>query len=324
MDKSTLVIKPRSIKVSERPMEIRSKQIEEAKKSLLKEYSQILRKINDLYSVVEKHNKQIENTFAKKLVELEKKARLSGKPLTCKEIAQLETQRILKYRDAYVEIYYPALQDRIQLQPSCNPDIDTISPFEIRPGRSINLNGTCFGQSQGKVLVEIASGKVVELEVYLWTETQVKAYLNSIIAEVPLRPYYGKIWLQTGNGETSNFWPIMYYPIYSWYIAWGPKEHIFGGLFGNHKDDVFLEDKILGDNDFNLEVVERHHHGSGWSKLTYPHASGQNMGQGYHMGVNAGKHANMSLLYRAYGPKGIYPPSFSDLGPWGWLGDNWY
>jgi hypothetical protein len=139
---------------------------------------------------------------------------------------------------------------------------------------------------------------------------------------VPLRPYYGKIWLQTGEGITSNVWPMMYYPIYSEYLA-GWTKRVSGGLFGKGVTKTFLQNRMLGDGDFTVRLTTRHHSGDGWSELRYPYASGQSLAQGWHIGVDAFDEAHMTIWYHVYGPKGIDPPYVPELGAWGYSGDVW-
>jgi hypothetical protein len=288
----------------------------------MKNYDQLIQRVQELQPKIEKHNQKVDTQFEKQLKEAEKRAQKKGKPLTWKDRKALEIKREVKYRYAYHEAYYAELQQAIAALGACVPDIDQVWQSSIRPGGAADINGTCFGPSQGKVLLEVSAQHVIELEVYSWTDTQVIATVNPIVAEVPLRPHYGKIWLQTGGGATSNVWPIMYYPIYSWYLGSWTK-HVFGGVWGSSKNGTFLKNRNLGDGDFTLERVDRTHWSDGWSELRYPYAGGQSLQQGWHIGVSAWDHAYMKLTYVVLGPKGISPPYISELGGWGWLGDNW-
>ena len=314
---------PRKIRDGEKPRKTRAKNLEKARLNVMKNYERLTELVKKLEPEVSRHNKKVDDMFSKQLKEAAEKAEKKGISFSYAERKRMEEKRSAEYRHAFKELYYRSLQEFFQeLVGVCEPDIDEINPYSIRPGGVLVLRGTCFGPSQGKVLLKISSENIVELEAYMWSETLVYAQLNPIIAEVPLRPYYGGVWLQTGSGETSNIWPIMYYPIYSVYIATWIRR-LWGGVWGNSENDTFLENRNLGDPDCTIEWVERHHWGDGWSELRSPNAGGQSLAQGYHIGVAAAGHANMELLYRVVGPKGIDPPYISELGPWGWLGDYW-
>lgn len=312
----------RKVSLAEKPRKTRAKNLEQARLQVMRNYDELQKLIKKITPKVDAYNNRLEARFKEKLNVAAKKAKNKGIQLKWTERQKMETDRDFKWRFAYKEAYLTLLENYQSLIVPCEPDIDSISPTSIRPGGSIELRGTCFGRSQGKVLLKITANDIVELEVATWNKNYILGRLNSLIANTPLRPYYGEVWIQTGSGLTSNVWPIMYYPIYSVYIASWIK-HVGGGLWGASKDGTFLKDRTLADPDFIIEWVERHHWGDGWSEKRYPNAAGRNMAQGWHIGVDAGKHAYMKLLYRVKGPKGIDPPYFSDLGPWGWLGDYW-
>lgn len=313
---------PCKVLKGEKPRTRRARNLKKARLQVMKNYEQLMHRVQELQSKIEKHNQKVETQFKKKLKEAEKRAQKKSKPLTWKDRKALEIKKEAQQRYAYYEAYYGELQQAVAALGACEPDIDQVSYSSIRPGGVADLNGTCFGPSQGKVLLEVSAQHVIELEVTSWNDTRVVATVNPIVAEVPLRPHYGKIWLQTGNGTTSNVWPIMYYPIYSEYLASWTK-HVFGGVWGSSKNGTFLEGHLLGDGDFTLDRVTRSHWSDGWSELRSPYAGGQSLEQGWHIGVSAAKHAYMKLTYVVVGPKGISPPYISELGGWGWLGDNW-
>lgn len=197
------------------------------------------------------------------------------------------------------------------------PDIDAFSPYTVSPGSLITIAGVNFGPAQGKVLLEIKADFVIELSVTDWTETTVRASIEPLIGDVPLRPYYGKLWLQTGSGMTSNAFPIMYYPIYSLY--WLNYDQSIGSCcWGDTADGPALPGAYIGDPDFSLVAVTMNHDGDGHSELLYPMAAGQSLEQGYHMGCRGHCSASMTISFQACGPKGISPPSLNDEHTYGW------
>ncbi len=312
----------RKVLPEEEPRKTRAKNLEKARLELMKNYDQLLTDVRKLEPEVKRQNTEVEARYLKKLEDSRKIAEKEVKRFAWSQRYQIDEEYRASITDVYKKAYYPLLQKFIIGLGPCEPDIDSITPFEIGPGGRLELHGTCFGSSQGKVLLQLSDEYCVELDVTQWCETYVCAFLNSIISEVPLRPYYGRVWLRTGDGKTSNVWAIMYEPIYSVYIAtW--ITYFSGGIWGYSTNETFLENRNLGDADFTVEWVERHHSGSGWSKLTSPTAGGQSLAQGYHIGCDAGHSGHMELLYRVRGPKGIWPPYISELGPWGWLGDYW-
>ncbi len=315
----------RKILKREEPRPTRAKNLAEAQLRLHKNYDQLLQRTKELQPEVDEHNKQVDAQVMKQLEIAAREMKQKGEVFEWVDRQSIEMKRMSSYRSAFDEAQYDLLQTIItELSPTPEPDIDNVRGRSIRPGDGVILEGTCFGPSQGKVLLSIAPGYpavIVELEVLMWHETRVMARLNHLIGWTPLRPYYGRIWLQTGNRKNSNIWPMMYYPIYSDYIAiW--RMHAFD-IFGCSINDTFLEGRYLVDPDFTLQWIERTHSGNGWSKLQVPNASGHSLAQGYHIGVPAFQDATMSLLYRIRGPKGIAPPNVPELGPWGWLGDEW-
>jgi hypothetical protein len=310
---------PRKFTKEETPREKRASNLEEARSMVMKDYDKLTKAFLKFEKEFETLNEETEKKVNAALKEAAAEAEKSGKPFTWTDRADKESQ--FAFQKAYAAAYYPLLQKAISGLGVCEPDIDQTDPY-IRPGRSIYIYGTCFGPPQGKVLLEIRAGDIVELEVIEWSETGIHAWLNSIIAEVGLRPYYGRVWIQTGNGATSNVWPIMFKPIYSAYFATWTK-HVCGGLFGKSKDGTFLNNRRLGDADFEIEWIERHHSGDGWSDKRSPHGGGQDLEQGWHIGVAAFDHATMTLGYRLKGPKNVTPPFVIELGPWGYLGDYW-
>ena len=303
-----------------KPRKTRVKNLEKARVQVWQNYDKYIKAAKSLEKHITKNNEKREASFIERMKNVVEKAKKSGKPFTWAERENMENEHFAGFRFAYKEAYYKSLQFFIEQLGICLPDIDSISPFSIRPGGRLELWGSCFGPSQGKVILQITPNDYVEAEVSIWNENYICSFLNRLFGNVPLRPYYGKVWIQRGDGVTSNVWPLMYYPIYSLYIATWVKR-VSGGLFGESKNGTFLRNRSLNDPDFEVERVERHHWGDGWSEKRAPHASGQSMGQGWHIGVSAFGHANMRLLYRVKGPKGINPPYFSQLGAWGYLGD---
>lgn len=204
------------------------------------------------------------------------------------------------------EFYKDLAKGRHALGGTCSPDIDQMSPFVVKPGWCIELWGTCFGASQGKVLFEIAAGpQRIELEVVVWTDTYIAACLNPLVTA--LRPYSGRVWVQTGAGATSSVWPLAFEPIRVLYFG-TIQDHLGGGVFGDSKNDIALEDKVLNDPDFTIESAELVHWGDGWAELRSPYAGGNSFAQGYHIGVAAWGDASVRIGYRLIGPRDVPLP----------------
>lgn len=295
-------VTPRKVVKGEKPQKSRPEHIDEVRLQLMKNIDQIAELARKLKPEIDKYNQKVEARFNKRLEE----ARRGKKTFSKAGFLRMKEEQFYMYRYAYKEAYYRIFEElRTKSEPECRPDIDNLSGYRISPGQGCTLNGTCFGPSQGKVLLQITWGGVVELEVISWTNTRVVAALSEYISG--LRPYYGKIWLQRGDGLTSNQWPMQFIPIYIVYLG-GWSRDVWGGLFGKSVNGTALEDIRLNDPDFRIFYVSDSHSGDGWSTLESPYSSGQNVEQGYHIGVNAWGNAYMTIIWQMDGPKGINPP----------------
>lgn len=309
---------PRKIQKSEKPSKTSEKVMKDIMAYEGKNIDKILQRTKKLSKEVEEHNRQVDIQFLKESRDIANKMKKEGEKLTWADLQGVDRRRCTTYRDAYWEASTETAYKYITV-PRCRwnrPVIRNITITEILPGDSIQIKGLCFGTSMGWVYFQLAQDSLIELVVDNWTDTCIDAHLNRLIGEIPLRPYNGKIWLKTAEGKISNDKPLRYIPFKQCYYAFSPSWEIFGRIAGNHKDATFLNNKTLGDNDFKVVSVRRHHWGDGWSELREPMAGGQSMAQGYHIGVDAWHHAHMDLLYIISGPKGIYPRTFDDLGPY--------
>lgn len=253
-------------------------------------------------------------------MEAELKRTKKAAPTTWKDYRPIR-DRLVAQRVFDLE-FYKQFQQAVQGAGLSDPDIDTFFPDTVSPGEYITIGGVNFGPPQGKVLLEIKTDDVIELTVTSWTETAVTAYIEPLIGDVPLRPYYGKLWLATGSGKTSNAFPIMYYPIYSLY--WLTYDQRIGSwCCGDTADGPALPGAYIGDPDFSLLYVTMNHYGDGHAELKYPNAAGQSLEQGYHMGCRGHCSGSMTIFFQAWGPKGIVPPTPSDehTGGWFYMGD---
>jgi hypothetical protein len=303
-------ITPRKILEVEKPRAKRSTFVDEARLQVLKDVQRVVELAKKLEPEIDKHNKKVIASYTRKFENIKKR----GQPISAMRHKGLIEEQFFMQRYAFKEAYYHVFGEYLeQYELPCFPDIDRLSTYWISPGARVEFNGTCFGPSQGKVLLEItSSGGVVELEVLSWTTTRVVASLSVYISG--LRPHYGRIWLATGDGRTSNTWPIQFVPLYREYIgSW--SKHLGGGLFGDSEDGTAFDDEQLNDSDFNIFLVTSHHSGDGWSKLQSPSAGGQRIEQGYHIGVASCNSANMSIYWHLEGPVGITPPM---AGPYWW------
>jgi hypothetical protein len=304
----------------EQPRKTGSNKLEKARLEVMRNYDKLIDLVRKLEPEVEKHNQRLEKELGEQLEKAVKIAHEKKAQFTYAQRRKIEGKYYSGMRSAYNEAFFQLFDKGTLLFKYTWPYLDTVDPENSHPGNYLHLWGLRFGSSLGKVLLEISQNNRVEMEVETWTNTHIIAYLNPIIAEVPLRPYNGRVWLQRSDGHTSNAKPMEYRPIYGIYIAIWTK-HFFGRVAGNHETETFLKDKYLGDPDFLIERAERHHWGDGWSERRQPYAYGQYLHQGYHIAVDAFKHAHMELLYRVLGPKGIDPPYVDGLGYWGYLGD---
>ena len=81
--------------------------------------------------------------------------------------------------------------------------------------------------------------------------------------------------------------------------------------------------------DFKIVNMQSEHSGDGHSELVEPHASGQNLEQGAHIGLSAYENGCVSITYTLEGPKGVNPPLVTSsfmgvevvLLEWGYLGE---
>ena len=221
--------------------------------------------------------------------------------------------------------FYKTYQQVVQAHQINWPDIDSFSPYEVHPGGWLTIAGVNFGPSQGKVLLEIKPDYAVELRVDKWTDTLVTGYLDPLIGDVPLRPYYGRLWLITGVGTPSNAFPIMYRPIY-WLVWLNYDQSVGSCCWGDTADGPALSGVFIGDPDFYLVGASPGHWGDGHGELTSPMAAGQSLEQGYHIGCRGHCSGGLTITYQVCGPKGILPPTPSDDHVTGWfiIGDYCY
>jgi hypothetical protein len=226
--------------------------------------------------------------------------------------------------------WYEELETRVPIQvgaASCTTevDLDQISPTTIRPGEIVTLNGTCFGPIPGAVLLRILPDpqppdltfpNIVELQIYSWSSTRIEAYLPADFSG--FQSAGCAMWVRTVDGYHSNALPVTFAARLSiWIATWGKS--IFGGVWGASKSGVLLSGRVLGNANFSIEWTEGHNLEDGHSELQPPNASGQNLAQGWSIGVPAARHASLRILYRLEGPAGMDPPQVPELGGWGLL-----
>lgn len=307
---------PRRIVTTEIPKKTRTKYLDKVRIEVYKKIEDFLEKLKNQENILNSKQKQYDDAFQKKMKELiDNTNRTKKTPKFTEGRMSLLEGHASYLAEPFKEFYYDYVQAQVNIQGPCDqPDIDNVSSTWVRPGKEIDLYGTCFGSNLGKVILEITSaGEIVELQTSRWTNTHVRGKLSSLISSVP--EYYGRIWLQTSNGATSNVWPIMFYPTYSLYIG-SIRKSIEGWYFGNSKTDTVLDNVILNDERFRIYHVFRIHDMDGWSELRFPYASGHIFRQGYHIGCSAFEVAALTIYYQIMGPKGIIPPLVSALGPW--------
>ncbi len=311
---------PRPMAQGEKPRLARATNLEKARALLYTRYPDIMQRAQRRQKDADQENLQVQKRLGAELAEAAKMAQKSGRQLTASERTVFEQRGMFQIKDPFSLEYYGELGSIIAGLGVCEPDIDTISPLEVKPGYAVELWGSCFGPSQGKVLFEIKHDAVVELEVSYWDATHIWATLNRLYGDLALRPYYGRIWIQTGGGQTSNAWPMMFSPLRSaYYASW--TKWISGGAFGDSGDGICCNGVTLQDPDFQIIHVDCTHWGEGHAELKAPTAGGTSYSQGWHYGIPWWDHGGFSIGYQVNGPKGIDPPYVQQLGPWGWLGD---
>lgn len=227
-------------------------------------------------------------------------------------------------REPTMERLQRLLDDWINRGIGCYPDLDEVTPFSVCPGRFVQLRGTCFGDTPGQVLYNIApNNQIVDLEILSWSQTEIEATLATDISG--LRPFDGRMWMIDASGRQSNDFPVSFRPMLVLHFATMGIQ-VRAGLLGfpgpgDPDTSIALDGQTLDDADFDIERTESTHTGEGWSELRAPHASGQSLSQGWHMGLASRETGTIQILYRLKGPRGIQPPTIARLSPWGMLGE---
>jgi hypothetical protein len=232
-------------------------------------------------------------------------------------------------REAWFERLQDLTRRALPQSGGCYPDLYEVTPWQLCPGLETSLYGTCFGDSPGTVLLEVASGDtVVSLIVGTWTSTYIHAWLSPSLTG--LRPHQGTIWVVTASGDPSNAYPARFRPVQA-LSRTGLQVDILAGPFGypvtgppvNDPPNLeLLAGQTLGDADFEITSVQRSHQGDGHSELVAPFALGQSLAQGLHVGLGSFDRATIDITYTCQGPLGLTPPDVRDLGIWSFLGDT--
>lgn len=240
------------------------------------------------------------------------------KPISIDQIRKEQNERMKNFtKNSFTHYTYQVLDSNVT-KSVCDPEIDTytINTVEnagvIRPGQFITFFGTCFGTTQGKVLLEIKDKEYIELRIINWYNFQVEAFLSNTLTG--FRPFDGKIWIIQGeqHGKTSNaidlhFDPLKTVHMYRKRLKCGPN------AFGAHRDKIFLNNQTIPDTDFSVNAVGHSHEGDGHAELHPPNASDLRLGQGFHMGVASCGTCYLILEYIISGPKGIDPPPINGI-----------
>jgi hypothetical protein len=341
----------RSRKEAGSPRESRSKVVERARLDLLRNPAELVDRMLKGQAKIDKFNAADHKPPRSDLVnEVRARALKAGKFLTSDE--QFNIQRLgragipgefnkppLPDPDQLPQIppefrkqfaWYDELQRRVPVQvgaADCTQevDLDEVSPMIVTPGVNVSLSGTCFGDNPGAVLlrilpdpnpIDLTFPNIVELQIYSWSSTFIEAYLPRDFAGFRLSG--AEIWVRTAvYNYHSNSIVVTFSPgVWTWLGSW--QKEIFGGWNGESKSGTFLSGRVLGNPDFSIAWAEISHSGSGWAELRAPNAGGQNLEQGWHIGVGAARHAQMSITYRLEGPAGVDPPQVPELYyPWG-------
>jgi hypothetical protein len=188
----------------------------------------------------------------------------------------------------------------------CSPDLDKISSSWVYPGMLVTLKGNCFGSRRGKVYFKISPSLLFDSTILEWSSIEILVHYYGS-SSVSSRPFDGSVWVVSEDGKTSNELPVRTIPTYTMRNHCLVK-HACGGLWGKKVDKTHLNGEKLNDPDFTVPITHSHY-GDGWSKLRNPMGGGQQLAQGYHIGVDAFDSAWMYLDYYLYGPEGIASPS---------------
>lgn len=225
-------------------------------------------------------------------------------------------------REIIVERIQQRLTAALPMAVGCYPDIFELTRYDVCPGSVTGIIGFCFGATPGQVLFEIATDQVIQLEIISWTDTRIDA--APAVGLTGLRPHNGRVWVVTAAGDASNDIVLRFHPMRVLRVAETSFTVTAGALgypppwgadpLANLKP--FLNGRVLNDADFTIEFAEVHHEGAGHGEARAPHASGQSLAQGWHLGLEAFDQGTMRFLYRCVGPRGIPAPFFAELGPW--------
>lgn len=314
-NKSRYVL-PRRIGKQDAPRKGTSSELQWVRREFLKGYGGYIDELARLEPQVERRRNAAERKLAQASAAIIAKARRSGKFPLWADRLKLEGQLHKELHSAPAkDLQYLYMQRTIDASSISAlkryPHLESVSPSGVRPGSYVQLWGTCFGPPQGKVLLEVMSGVLVELEVDEWTETRVTASLSPLISSVG--SYSGRIWLRRADGARSLSRPMQFYPIYSYYLGNFDRD-VYGGAVGKSIDDVAYPGEYLP-ADWTIHYMDVHSTGDGWSEARAPFAGGNSLAQGYHIGVEWYHTCHFEIWYHVLGPRGITPP---DEGPPWW------
>jgi len=214
------------------------------------------------------------------------------------------------------------------------PHINMVDQSSISPGSQIIIYGVGFAGS-GRVLLKLSQNTKVDLIISSWSPTRIVATLSGDLDGLYEYPN-GAIWIISDNGlpkagdHASNPIPMGFVPLYDyWWAKWWRLSS--PGLFGLSTDGVANDGKYL-DQGFTLENVQTEDV-SGNTYLKAPNPGGDDLAQGYHMGMAddttivgfwndpypSPQDASLQIIYQISGPKGIAPTNFPYTT---YLGDN--
>lgn len=276
---------------------------------------QILENYQDIYKslkpLLEKQKEELHRKIFKEKIEMTLYLTKSGRSDNNHENRiQLANQKFMEMIQIIIE--------------STSPIIYELSKDIIEPRNEIDISGVNFGTEKGTIGLEINDGEYFELEINQWNENYVKAFLpNDCIG---YNPYSSARILLFREDSRYHEFPIMFQPLYGLWIGYVIKS-LEQCAIGT-QDGIICNHEYL-DTFFEIVSVFKRHFGNTYShsELTSPHAAGQSLAQGYHIGSPylqcLFNRPYIFVTYNIIGPAGISPSNTpDDLGHWYLLTHN--
>jgi hypothetical protein len=161
--------------------------------------------------------------------------------------------------------------------------------------------GVGFGESPGRVLVQVDKDRAVLARVDHWGETYVRCTLPENV-EYAMGPNLD-VCLETSEGARSNATGAQIATINIWlsHATFWYEPDCFLGICGGASRDLIEFPGELSEGYAMYDVVLVHH-GAGWSQEQAPFAEARNTAQGYHVGLAGWDWCSITFNYYAQSP----------------------